>query len=996
MVTDARYTDNVVLKRAAYQELLTGIKHYPIVDIDYMEEWDTDDRTNRQIWSGYTEDSPCIKITYGDPQTTKGNIIFSTKFRKAIQDLKREIESLQNAIARKEDYLDRLKKIYNDNNTVLINETRYLQAYAAEQLETADQDADKVRQLLNGSAASLIQMVSAVAHTNPQTAEQFEGFSENTIQEINFTEGFFEIKGTSWSTVMLATDEPDSIYYHYPKPFNLIPDGAPYYIYDPVNKTWNNATKTSSSSSDEPRYVFTQVSRDEVEEKQNERLYLKVYHDFDAIRATIAIPLYKMAYSKYIAAGLSDEKHNPDPSKGEDLIKAFYDMVVEFINLLEAYETNWGYYSNYNETDYTPDLDSLQLGTKFQAMSTTILNYIESFFIKELKSKIDVTAEHYNIHYGSSDGTDLVASDNSTVPYDQTLLGLKARITEAEEQIAEYEDWINQVAEGKAIVNTNGDGIEETTNGIDRRMFGYKYVKVGSNIHFDATYTKSQQYWCPGKGKTAFALEKTGNAILSGENYTAESQASGTFRISINNHIYEIPIKGFTDVESNKSIYIKTWHTTDNGVDSYGNINFQGNLVGTGNIVTNNGHIYASAGSIGAKHYLAMRGYKDPNNDFNDQLTAGFYYDGTNDIIRTWDINDDDNSTGLGTHTLVLIQKAGANGDKSYDSTPVGIQNNGGTLEVRNLPTNNDYAPIKAKGMTSTGNVIPNTNGSGSLGDTNHYWNNLYVNNITSGDHVPKTAGSNTTGNDLGKADNRWKNIYGYNGNFTNLTLNGVNLTTIAKGGYTNQFWIGGKTSADDTTASAGWGNTLTGRLYLSNSGYGSSAGYKHTDSTQPSGSNYLLRVNGNGYFDGNLKGNKVFSAVFNDYAEYRTTIDLEPGRVVVDNDDGTLSCSSQRLQPGGQVISDTFGSSMGETDECKTPLAVAGRVLVYTYQDRENYHAGMAVCTAPNGTIDIMTREEIKEYPDCIIGIVSEIPQYDIWGTNNIKVNNRIWIKVK
>jgi hypothetical protein len=66
-----------------------------------------------------------------------------------------------------------------------------------------------------------------------------------------------------------------------------------------------------------------------------------------------------MAYSKYIAAGLSDEKHTPDPSKGEDLIKAFYDMVVEFINLLEAYETNWGYYSNYNETDYTPDLDSL-------------------------------------------------------------------------------------------------------------------------------------------------------------------------------------------------------------------------------------------------------------------------------------------------------------------------------------------------------------------------------------------------------------------------------------------------------------------------------------------------------------------------------------------------------------------------------------------------------------------------------------------------------------
>ena len=41
-------------------------------------------------------------------------------------------------------------------------------------------------------------------------------------------------------------------------------------------------------------------------------------------------------------------------------------------------------------------------------------------------------------------------------------------------------------------------------------------------------------------------------------------------------------------------------------------------------------------------------------------------------------------------------------------------------------------------------------------------------------------------------------------------------------------------------------------------------------------------------------------------------------------------------------------------------------------------------------------SREEIKEYPDCIIGIVSEIPNYEIWGSENIKVNGRIWIKVR
>lgn len=144
------------------------------------------------------------------------------------------------------------------------------------------------------------------------------------------------------------------------------------------------------------------------------------------------------------------------------------------------------------------------------------------------------------------------------------------------------------------------------------------------------------------------------------------------------------------------------------------------------------------------------------------------------------------------------------------------------------------------------------------------------------------------------------------------------------------------------------------------------------------------------------FRATKVFNAVFNDYAEYRTTINLTPGHVVIDQDNGSLTCSSARLQPGAQVISDTFGHSMGETDTAKTPIAVAGRVLVYPYQARENYHAGMTVCSAPDGTVDIMTREEIRDYPDCIVGIVSEIPEYETWGSDNVKVNGRIWIRVK
>ena len=85
----------------------------------------------------------------------------------------------------------------------------------------------------------------------------------------------------------------------------------------------------------------------------------------------------------------------------------------------------------------------------------------------------------------------------------------------------------------------------------------------------------------------------------------------------------------------------------------------------------------------------------------------------------------------------------------------------------------------------------------------------------------------------------------------------------------------------------------------------------------------------------------------------------------------------------------------VGETEKAKTPIAVSGRVLAYPYEDRIIFKPGDAVCSGPNGTVSIMTREEIKEWPDRIVGYVSEIPYYESWGTGNVKVNGRIWIKI-
>lgn len=140
-----------------------------------------------------------------------------------------------------------------------------------------------------------------------------------------------------------------------------------------------------------------------------------------------------------------------------------------------------------------------------------------------------------------------------------------------------------------------------------------------------------------------------------------------------------------------------------------------------------------------------------------------------------------------------------------------------------------------------------------------------------------------------------------------------------------------------------------------------------------------------------------LYGAVWNDYAEYRNQQDIvEPGYCVASSDDGKVYKTTEMYQACDGIVSDTFGFAIGETEECVTPLAVAGRVLAYCHGDRYSYHAGDTVCAGPGGLVYKMSREEIKEWPDRIVGIVSEIPEYETWGTSNVEVNDRIWIKIK
>ena len=151
-----------------------------------------------------------------------------------------------------------------------------------------------------------------------------------------------------------------------------------------------------------------------------------------------------------------------------------------------------------------------------------------------------------------------------------------------------------------------------------------------------------------------------------------------------------------------------------------------------------------------------------------------------------------------------------------------------------------------------------------------------------------------------------------------------------------------------------------------------------------------------------NIYGSKVYNAVWNDYAECRESNETQRGRVVRETIMGVMVKTDKRRMRGCKIISDTYGTCMGETEKAKTPIGVAGRVLAYPARDKSKFYLGCPVCSGPNGTVDVMSRLEAILFPECIIGTVSEIPRYETWkaGTKKnpteINVDGRIWIYVR
>lgn len=283
----------------------------------------------------------------------------------------------------------------------------------------------------------------------------------------------------------------------------------------------------------------------------------------------------------------------------------------------------------------------------------------------------------------------------------------------------------------------------------------------------------------------------------------------------------------------------------------------------------------------------------------------------------------------------------------------------------------------------------------------------------TAGHLVPGT----TSAFDIGTSTNVWRNIYAttfhgaLSGNATSADVaryvsspdtrsTAINPSSLsaAKG---VQFDF--KQSSAIGLSAANYSGVMTYRPYSSSSDW--SGGPAHQVAYNEVGI-YHRRSTGDSSWGSWLRmwrqGDSVTSAVWNDYAECRQAETEEAGYVLYETGRDDLKKTTERLQHFAGVSSDTWGFSQGETEKAKTPIAVAGRVLVYPYQGRDNYQPGDCVCAAPGGTVDIMTREEVIQYPDRIVGTVSCVPDYEEWGGGEsadrdpIKVNGRIWIKVR
>lgn len=325
----------------------------------------------------------------------------------------------------------------------------------------------------------------------------------------------------------------------------------------------------------------------------------------------------------------------------------------------------------------------------------------------------------------------------------------------------------------------------------------------------------------------------------------------------------------------------------------------------------------------------------------------------------------------------------------------IASSNNAGLLDASDYVT---LMNVADSSITTSGGGITMTGSTNAFGTTSgvRTIKNTGVHSVgTSGDYLVVTTNGTATNITVPYATKAEQDADGRI----------ISSTYVLKSGDTMTGHLVIATSTPTLRVKDTGNNDLSAYLYVGSNHMDHgvySNGYAPTSSTFTSGAGWIIRRGSDGEVHSSFK---IYGAVWNDYAEYRKdnpeeSILQKPGRCVRETGNGKLTLTTERLQRGCEIISDTFGFAIGKDEEngYNTPIASNGRVLAYIYEGRDAAltHIGWPVCSGPNGTVSIMTEAEERDFPSRIIGTISEVPDYEQWGENPVQVNGRIWIRIR
>lgn len=339
----------------------------------------------------------------------------------------------------------------------------------------------------------------------------------------------------------------------------------------------------------------------------------------------------------------------------------------------------------------------------------------------------------------------------------------------------------------------------------------------------------------------------------------------------------------------------------------------------------------------------------------------------------------------------ITIEQTVVDNSHTHDNTTITNVNQStilGVVPIQNGGTNND-AYTTGKFLIYNGTkIISSTYDSSSFQSQSHNHDSSYVKLSDYEDQDVLTKIKNVDGQNSGLDQDLLDGQHQSAFQPASHTHSQSNITSgtlsVARGGTgqssltQNKLLIGNGTSQIYQPAELHWDNTNK-RLGVNTS--------------TPS---YTLHVAGTIY------GDSVYGAVYNDYQEYRiANEEVEPGYVAVLDKNGRLSkCRKDRQKNIVGIVSDVYGFQIGEVDgEINIPIQVAGRVLAYVEDCKCKLKTGEPLVQTKNGKLRKLRWYEKIILPwiqNQIVGYVDEIPEYDVWGSNNTRVNGRVWIRVR